>query len=249
MTHNDIYTKFMIEYDKANVTSSYPSLTEYEVATVLDKAYNALISQKVTGNNVRRAPFESDLKSVTDLAPLITNKDLSYTLEDDSNVLYATLPDEYLYFINGYLLHKNYDYVNKKEDVTAIDGITNRKLMIRLVGHDAATKFIATSSNIPWIKNPVCYIENNTIYVVYDKYLSDNLVKNKLNVSFIKQPNKFVKSGANCFKPTNEGDPLYQFECNDTVAEELISLAVTFALENVESQRLSSKLNIRGLEA
>ena len=58
MTHKDIYTKFMIEYDKANVTSSYPSLTEYEVATVLDKAYHALIAQKVTGNNVRRVALE-----------------------------------------------------------------------------------------------------------------------------------------------------------------------------------------------
>nr|DAF65995.1 MAG TPA: hypothetical protein [Caudoviricetes sp.]DAH00442.1 MAG TPA: hypothetical protein [Crassvirales sp.] len=44
MTHKDIYTKFMIEYDKANVASSYPSLTEYEIATILDKAYNALIA-------------------------------------------------------------------------------------------------------------------------------------------------------------------------------------------------------------
>ena len=41
----------------------------------------------------------------------------------------------------------------------------------------------------------------------------------------------------------------YTFECNDTVAEELISLAIIFALENVESQRLNSKLNTRGLEA
>jgi hypothetical protein len=57
----------MIEYDKANVTSSYPSLTPYEVATILDKAYNALISQKLTGNNVRRAPFETDVKAVADL--------------------------------------------------------------------------------------------------------------------------------------------------------------------------------------
>ena len=75
MTHKDIYIKFMIEYDKANVTSSYPSLTEYEVATVLDKAYNALIAQKVTGNNLRRAPLEADLKSITDLSPLITSYD------------------------------------------------------------------------------------------------------------------------------------------------------------------------------
>jgi hypothetical protein len=41
----------------------------------------------------------------------------------------------------------------------------------------------------------------------------------------------------------------YQFECNSTMAEELVSLAVAFALENVESARLNSKLNMRGLEA
>ena len=75
MTHKDIYTKFMIEYDKANVTSSYPSLTEYEVATVLDKAYNALIAQKVTGNNIRRVALEGDLKNISDLSPLIKNND------------------------------------------------------------------------------------------------------------------------------------------------------------------------------
>jgi len=44
MTHSDIYTKYMIEYDKAEITSSYPSLTKKEIATILDKAYLALIS-------------------------------------------------------------------------------------------------------------------------------------------------------------------------------------------------------------
>ena len=48
---------------------------------------------------------------------------------------------------------------------------------------------------------------------------------------------------------TGTAPAAYQFECNATVAEELISLAVAFALENVESQRLNSKLNMRGLEA
>jgi hypothetical protein len=33
------------------------------------------------------------------------------------------------------------------------------------------------------------------------------------------------------------------------MAEELITLAIAFALENIESQRLNSKLNMRGLEA
>ena len=80
-------------------------------------------------------------------------------------------------------------------------------------------------------------------------------------LTYIKKPNKFVKdlsqytgtSGASFFDcPSDASDAVkakYKFECNETVAEELISLAVTFALENVESQRLNTKLNMRGLEA
>lgn len=39
------------------------------------------------------------------------------------------------------------------------------------------------------------------------------------------------------------------FELSDSMAEELINLAIAMALENVESPRLSTKLNTRGLEA
>lgn len=40
-----------------------------------------------------------------------------------------------------------------------------------------------------------------------------------------------------------------KFELSDTMAEELISLAVTMAIENIESQRLNSKLQTRSLES
>lgn len=40
-----------------------------------------------------------------------------------------------------------------------------------------------------------------------------------------------------------------EFELSDSMAEELISLAIAMALENVESPRLNTKLNMRGLEA
>ena len=67
----------MIEYDKANVTSSYPSLTQTEIATILNKAYLALIGQKVTGNNVRQAAFESDSKAISDIQPLVITSNIS----------------------------------------------------------------------------------------------------------------------------------------------------------------------------
>jgi hypothetical protein len=282
MTHKDIYTKFMIEYDKANVTSSYPSLTEYEVATVLDKAYNALIAQKVTGNNVRRASFESDIKSIADINALVTNKDINIkgTIKcPANNSKAAILPEDLLYFLQGQLkivLNTNTDsYTSYVGPAEPADTVKTRDLPIKLVNHEIAKSFFNTAYNMPWIKEPVCYIENGNIYVVYDPLCTPKLTGgNEINVTYIKKPNTFVKdlttpkkyeNGFASYFDFNEGtsaganDTLpaqytvskddYEFECNSTMAEELISLAVTFALENVESSRLNAKLNTRGLEA
>ena len=71
MTYKDIYTKFLIEYDKADVSSSYPSLTNEEIAAILNKAMYALIAQKVTGNNPRKIALDMDSKAMADIAPLI----------------------------------------------------------------------------------------------------------------------------------------------------------------------------------
>ena len=253
------------------------------------------------------------------------------------------------------------------------DGINPRPVPVKLVNHDVADKFIVSSYNLPWVKIPICYIEDYDMHIIYDPI--DKPIQNAVSVTYIKTPHKFVKDfiGSSSkinsmftkkaeegvvFKfiqnPTTEQqasqgwdswtsnlditegflisdntytlkelqafglynpnqmefdkelftesnyisivghdnnriaiycfemvDPqsvidkpsdlelsyfwykskngqekadkvlsdYYTFECNDTVAEELISLAVAFALENVESQRLNSKLNMRGLEA
>ena len=252
MTHNDIYTKFMIEYDKANVASSYPSLTEYEIATILDKAYNALIAQKFTGNNPRRSSFESDNKSISDLQPLIKTDVCTGSL-DSANSFSANLPDEFLYYISSYIKH------TISEESKPMDELTVRIINVKLVDHNTANKFLVSPINLPWVKTPVCYIENNKITVIYDPMMQD--LETDVYVTYIKKPNTFVKenlTGTNTYltfaeEKDENGKVIvpngYEFECNDTVAEELISLAVTFALENVESQRLNTKLNMRGLEA
>ena len=103
MTHKDIYTKFMIEYDKADITSSYPSLTEYETATILDKAYLALINQKYTDNNVRRVPFEGDNKAIEDIRPLINTLSIKLSGTQDptnaSNEVDFEVPENMLFYV------------------------------------------------------------------------------------------------------------------------------------------------------
>lgn len=127
-----------------------------------------------------------------------------------------------------------------------------------------ATKFFASSHNIPWVKDPVGYIESGRLHVVYDP-INTPVIEDQGNITpveivYIKQPRTFVKDlneyhdadYASYFDWHNGDETLpdaYQFELNSTMAEELVSLAVAFALENVESARLNSKLNMRGLEA
>ena len=156
MTHNDIYTKFLIEYDKANVTSSYPALTEYEIATLLDRAYLLLIARKLTGNNTRRAPFEYDTKAVEDLRPLIKTQQLQFrSVGTVANELLYSLPTDMLYYLQGVAEFAKGNY--GKELLTTVD-------------HKIADNFKATNSNIPWIKKPVAYLESNEVHMLFDPY-------------------------------------------------------------------------------
>jgi hypothetical protein len=115
----------MIEYDKTNVTSSYPSLTKFETATILNKAYLALIAQKVTGNNARRAPFEADIKAISDVQELITTVDITNAGTHSSAVNSAcyNLPGDFLYYVSSTIK------------------FNNQPAVVELVSHEIAKKF------------------------------------------------------------------------------------------------------------
>jgi hypothetical protein len=111
ITHENIYERFLIEYDKANITSSYPSLTKHEAVALLNKAYTALISRKLTGNNPRKAPFELDIKAIEDLQPLVTTttvpKVATYGNNGIRNERVTELPDEMMYYLQSYVVDSN----------------------------------------------------------------------------------------------------------------------------------------------
>ena len=191
LTHKDIYTKFMIEYDKANVTSSYPSLTEYEVATLLDKAYQALIAQKFTGNNARRVPFEYDEKAIADLAPLVRHKDIKLSTSrygNATNIVQYDLPEDMMYYVSS-ALNQFVDNPMDKDHV--------RLVPIKLVNHALAEKFFNTPYNMPWVKIPVSFIEDNDAFVVYDPVNKPNVDAEQdavslVHLSYIGKPESFV---------------------------------------------------------
>lgn len=238
MTHKDIYTKFMIEYDKADITSSYPSLTEYEIATLLDKAYLALLAQKLTGNNPRQALFESDNKAIEDVRPLINtiaiNASASQNILNASNEVDFEIPDGMLYYVNS--------NVDLTDFVQSIDNKAHNSANVELVTHEIAQSFMNTATNLPWIMHPVLYIEGDKFYVLYDSFTYQ--APARLILTYIQKPNKFALENGNAdFSETST------FQLNDTMAEELINLAILLSTKIVENPRLTAEVQTRPLES
>ena len=241
MTHSDIYTKFMIEYDKANITSSYPSLTKYEIATILDKAYLALIAQKYTGNNTRRQPFESDIKAIEDLQPLIKHVITNGSKQGDNCYkFYTHLGNTVQYIVDLSL--------EIQDKLTSQDGSNHDIVPVNIVSHEIAKRFKSTINNMPWIKEPVGCIEGKTILVYVDhSIVKINGSSSFLDVRYIQTPDKFATGPGTSERDYDFGST--QFELSDEMAEELINLAIIMSTEIVESSRLTSKINTRPLES
>ena len=221
MTHGDIKTKFLIEYDKMTTTSSYPSLTDYEILTILDKAYLAVVSNKFTGNNTRKVGFEGDNKAIEDIRALIQTDALNRVGPKDFNEVTYNIPPAMLFFIQG-------------EQLVSPD----TREMVQLVSNDIARKFKQTSTNVPWIPNPVIYIRGQKIHLLFDPYMHTLDDLKEFRCTYIKKPEKFVG---------NTDDTL--FELPDHVAEEVINMAIIMSAEIVESPRLSTKASLNRFES
>ena len=239
MTYNDIYKKFLIEYDKADVSSSYPSLTNEEIAAILDKAMYALIAQKVTGNNPRKVALDMDSKAMSDIAPLIKYFDTNYLVSDDSESLVTA---------NNELLFKFGDTGTPRY---LLDGIIkyndSDKEVVNLTTSLISDKFKETIHNKPWIKQPIMYIQSSNsnvgdkvIHVFVDsRHIDKENLNPQLYIRGVYMPSEFTVN--------QNSDEI--FLLSDTVCEELINLAVIFACRNVQDPRLTTVVQTKSLEA
>lgn len=234
MTYKDVYNKFMIEYDKADISSSYPSLTIYEVATLLDKAALALIAQKVTGNNPRQTAMDIDMKSISDLQSIVVNKQVDFETNSGDEMGISNL-----HILNPHLDDLLYPiHIVVNGDYTKI---------IKFIPSIYADKFYKTQNNHPWIKSPVAYMSEDSIYVLHSDEDSDFFDQQILTwpMLYIKKPDKFT---TNLMDKTGKKQE-QKFPLSDNMCEELINLAIIFACRNVGDPRISTEIQTKSLES
>lgn len=253
MTYNDIYKKFLIEYDKADVSSSYPSLTNEEIAAILDKAMYALIAQKVTGNNPRKVALDMDSKAMSDIAPLI---DIWTLTQSTNNTDSSIANNEFVYVYDDgvippvYILGGKITYTDKQKETGKAESSkdTNKyEETVQLLTSVIADKFKETVHNKPWIKEPIMYVqrENTTskectcIHILIDSS-KGKITNSSLHIRGIMMPTSFAQQ---------KNQNTTEFPLSNTVCEELINLALIFACRNVQDPRLATIVQTKSLEA
>lgn len=198
-----------------------PAFLPEEIDYWLNQALYQEINTKFTGNNSSKVAFEGSIKRTHDLENLIdTDKNVSATKETGINRCFIT----------------NLFSGNRMFFIDAVLNFGNKKANVQLVSHEVAQKFRKTHNNNPWIETPVGVIQNNSLYIYYDD-ISMSSESYSVDITYVKFPTKVEDL------PTagmNEIPEYMQFE--------VVNRAVELALEDIESKRVQTKVQLNQLD-
>lgn len=230
MNNRTAHIQFKVILDKNAQGVAFggaPAFLPQEIDLFLNQAQNDVISNKISGNNVLKQGFEATPWRMSELDKLIKT--------DENIVVNKTTYNEFVL-----------SNVHKDGDRVSIIGVVlkygNRYTNCLLVDHNTAGMFKQTYNNIPWVDTPVATLEDNNMLIYVDPILmqtpeyqpSNN--RYAVNITYIKKPVQFDYT-----------NPDGELELPDDVMQDVVNRAVVLALENVESQRTSSKLQLNQL--
>ena len=223
MTRDQLHIAFKIAMDKnaANIAfGSYPAFLPEEIDYWLNQGMYQEVSNKFTGLNTLKQPFEKSVKRVHDLERLVVTKN-NIAMQSDSNLNRCIAKDVFndkLFFVDAY-----FRFGAKQSNVLLIE-------------HRNADRFKKTYDNSPYIQTPVAVIEDRDLIIYYDPIVmkSDMYL---VDLTYIKNPTKIEDLGE---------DGMTEFP--EYMQYEIVNRAVALALENIESKRVETKSQLNQID-
>lgn len=232
MNNKDSHIYFKVILDKNAEGIAFggcPAFLPEEIDLFLNQAQLEILSNKTTGNNALRVDLEGSISNISEINRLIST--------DENLQAWNTNNNEYVIDdIHGEDNHRMtiLSAVLKYGDLEANCNITT---------HAVAGLYKQTYNNIPWVENPIAVLEDNNFLVYVDPIMSLNPMYGprtdedgkyyRVDITYIKKPKKF-----------NYTEPEEELDFPEDVMNEIINRAVVIALENIESQRTTTKLQL-----
>lgn len=243
MKVSEIHKTFKVMMDKnaeAVAFGGCPAFLPEEIDLFLNQAYVEVICNKYTGTNTLKVPFEGTVKRIQDLERLVkTDKGIAIELDDlTSNTLSVSelltavgdgkeANGKKMFFVSAVLHWKD---AEGEADDNRPDAAT-----VTMIDHEVADRFLLTHNNSPWIPTPVAVIADNTLTVYVDSSMMGKTFT--IDITYVKYPEQINNKSDNDIT-----------EVPDRVLYEVINRAVLIALENIESKRTETKINLNNLQ-
>lgn len=224
MTRSEFHSYFKVAMDKNSQSIAFggcPAFLPEEIDYWLNQGLYQEISNKFTGNNYTKIPFEQSVKRIHDLEKLIKT-DINITATDDNTMNKCVVSNlfngERMFFVDALLY--------------TLEG----KAAVKLIDHADANRFKRTYNNDPYMEDPVAVIQNNELHIYYDTHtMASN--NHRVDITYVKTPTKIQDLPATGMSEIPE---YMQFE--------VVNRAVELALEDIESKRIQTKSQLNQVD-
>ena len=219
MTIKEFHINFGIELDKTQ-DFEYPSFQPEQIDYWLNKAQYRFIKQRAYPTDRNKPGFEENQKRIDDLRPLVRQ---SSTINPflTGTTYNAFLPDDYLYLV-------------RHRCITSDDTCGEKSVGGLQVREDQINQMLKDPFWTPTAEEPLYYINGDTL--IYETKGNYQLISS--DVTYIKIPSK-ITLGTEYTDPIPDSNT----ELLPEVHNEILDIAVSMVLENIESQRYQSNLN------
>jgi len=232
-----MHTAFKLELDKTN-SLQYPSFLPEEIDFWLNKAIRKFVRTRYSGINAKREGFEQSQKRIDDLRTLVrevtvpclagtvgVNKPNSYVLTSGfSNTVFS---------IDPYWLSLGEEVkISYTSTSTSTGGVTTKRVGVT----DVTTDNYRSKLDDPLSDHILHYDEAKPLRLFYNNTIefitTDDYSVIEAYIRYIKEPVTVVY-GATVLLSTD-------CDLADSTHDEIISIAVQLALEDIEQPRLQS---------
>ena len=230
----DMHNAFRLHVDKSTSLVGSVDFLPEEIDFWLNEAQDRFIKERLSGNNYLQKKFDETQKRIDDIRTLIVVSAKQSLVQSSlgSNVKYTFLPDlssgnPYLYYLSAVV----YDTLNNTLQVGGQVKITE-------IG-----RYIKDTVNNPYMRRPLVHFYNEGSTAAIAIIYSDEFIPISCTITYIKKPKQLIYSIPGTYQ-TNT------CELAEHTHREIVVLAASLAIENIESQRVKTfeQLNASKIE-
>lgn len=245
MNIQEAHRQFNLFLDKVS-SESTPEFSHKQIDVFIHEAEVRLVKQAYGGNNIYKTGYQETQKRTDDLNSLVKTGYLDSAKvfsSIDGQLVVSPVVVDGVYSFSLDSIYESENFTSSKNDymffVKAMVKVNSSTVTnpvytgITLIPQDKYTEVIKDPFNKSRISSPIAFFEDNCIKIDTNK---NSFSPSTIRLTYIKYPIPVVW--------TSDSNTYVSSELPEQKQREAIQLAVTIALESVESQRTNTQAGL-----